>query len=121
MFGLSGRRALILLVLLSLIFAASRYFPPYFAAFQFNDFVREEVKYAGTSRKTVDAIRTEILQKAGELGIPITKKDIRILRRGAASFTVEIDYRWPIDMKVYRHELVFHTSHSGELIENASD
>jgi hypothetical protein len=120
MFGLSGRQILILLILAGLIFAASRYVPAYFAAFQFNDFVRQEVKYAGPSRKTVDALRTNILGKANELGIPLRKTDIRITKRGP-SFTLELEYRWPIDMKVYRHVLVFHTTESGEVFENASD
>jgi len=119
MFGLSGRQVFFLLVLVALLFAASQYIPAYFSAFQFNDFVRQEVKYASSSRKTADALRTDILEKASELGIPITKKDIRITSRGP-SFTLEVDYQWPIDMKLYRHELLFHTSESGELFENAA-
>ena len=120
MFGLTGRQIFILLIVAALIFTATQYIPAYVTAFQFNDYVRQEVKYAGTSRKTSDVLRTEIFQKASELGIPLTQKDIRITKQGP-SFTLQVDYRWPIDMKVYRHELLFHTSESGELFENASD
>ena len=120
MFGLNGRQLLILLIVAALLFAAAQYVPAYYSAFQFNDYVRQQVKYAGTSRKTTDTLREEIFRKANELGIPITKKDIRITRRGP-SFTLEVEYRWPIDLKVYRHELVFHTSQMGEMFENASD
>jgi len=120
MFGLSGRQILIIIVIAALFFAGSQYFPAYFAAFQFNDFVRQEVKYAATSRKTTDAVRESVLQKAGELGIPLNKKDIRITRRGPA-FTIDIDYRWPIELKIYHHELTFHTSQTGEAFGNASD
>ena len=120
MFGLNGRQILILLMLVGLLFAGSQYVPAYFAAFQFNDYVRQEVKYAASSKKTADKLRTEIFEKAGELGIPIKKDDIRITKRGP-SFTLEVSYRWPIDMKVYRHELSFHTSQSREMFENASD
>ena len=109
-----------MLVIAIVAFAASQYVPAYFAAFQFNDFVRQEVKYAATSRKTADALRNDIVEKAIELGIPLTKKEVRITKRGASS-TVDIDYRWQIDMKVYQQELTFHTSQSGELFENASD
>ena len=119
MFGLSGRQILILLIIGVLLFAGAKYIPAYFAAFQFNDYVRQEVKYAGTSRKTADALRDDIYEKATDLGIPITKKDIRITRRGP-SFTLEVDYQWPIDMKAYRHVLTFHTADTGELLENAS-
>ena len=118
MFGLSGRQLFILLIFVALLFAAAQYVPAYFAAYQFNDYIRQEVKYAGTSRRTPEAIRTELLQEANELGITITKNDVRITRRGP-SFTIEVEYRWPIDLKVYRHELIFHPSATGEIFENA--
>ena len=118
MFGLSGRQLLILLVFVVLLFAAVQYVPTYFAAYQFNDYIRQEVKYAGTSRRTPETIRTGILQEANDLGISITKNDVRITQRGP-SFTLEVEYRWPIDLKVYRHELIFHPSATGEVFENA--
>ena len=71
MFGLTGRQILILLVLVGLLFAATQYVPAYFAAFQFNDSVRQAVKFAGTSKKTVDGLRDDVFQQAKELGIPI--------------------------------------------------
>jgi hypothetical protein len=119
MFGLKGRQILVILLIIAAIFAGTQYVPAYVNAFQFNDYVRQQVKYAASSRKTADTLRDEIQQKAVELGIPITKKDIRISRRGP-SFTLELEYRWPIDMKIYRHELRFHNSYTGELFENAS-
>ena len=120
MFGLSGRQVLILLILAALVFAAIQYVPPYYAAFQFNDSIRQDVKYAAASRKTVDVLRADIIAKAKELGILLTKNDIRITKRGP-SFTLEVDYRWPIDLKAYKHDLTFHISQSGELFENASN
>src|SRR5260221_2621971 len=118
MFGLSGRQIFILLILIAVLFAGTQYVPGYFAAFQFNDCVRQEVRYAVGQRKTVDLLRGDILQKANELGISITKKDILITRRGP-SFTLQIEYHWPINLRVYQHELVFHVSEDGEIFENA--
>ena len=120
MFGLSGRQIFILLVLIALLFAGAQYVPGYFAAFQFNDYVRQEVKYAASSRKTPEILRGEVLERANELGIPLTKNDIRITRQGPA-FRVEIEYHWPINLRVYQHELVFHVNEQGELFENAAD
>lgn len=118
MFGLSGRQLLFLLVFIGLLFAATQYVPAYFAAFQFNDFIRQEVKYAVTAKRDIDAVRSDILQKAAELGIPLEKTDIHSTKRGP-SFTVEFDYYWPINLRVYKHDLVFHVSESGEIFENA--
>ena len=120
MFGLSGRQLFILLILIVLLFAGAQYIPGYFAAFQFNDFIRQEVKFAVASRKSPETIRANILQKAKELGISLTKNDIHITKRGP-SFTLELEYRWHIDMRVYQQELLFHTAQSGEVFENASN
>ena len=120
MFGLNGRQIFILLVLVGLLFAGAQYVPAYFAAFQFSDFVRQEVKFAVTNRKNPERLRIDVAQRAGELGITIKPKDVRITRRGPA-FTLEVDYRWPINMKLYQQELAFHVSESGEIFENASD
>lgn len=121
MFGLSGRKLFILLVLVFLVFAGSQYGPAYFNAIQFNDFVRQEVKFAGSSRKTPDRLRASVLEKSKELGIPnITKDSIKITRRGP-SFTLDLEYRWPINMRIYKHDLVFHITEFGEAFENASN
>src|SRR6185295_19733828 len=101
MFGLSGRQIVILLIVVALFFAASQYIPPYIAAYQFNDFIRQEVKYAISTRKSEYVMRADIVQEAKQLGIPITARDIRIVRRGP-SFTLDVEYHWPIDLKVYK-------------------
>jgi hypothetical protein len=120
MFGLSGRQIFILTLLVLVLFAGTQYGPAYFAAFQYNDFIHQEVIFAVTNRKTPETLRTEIVQKGNELGIHVNPKDIRIIRRGPA-FTLELEYHWPIDMRVYRQQLVFHSSESGALFDNASD
>jgi hypothetical protein len=120
MFGLNGRQMGFLLVFIAALFAATQYGPAYFAAFQFNDFIRQEVKFAVTAKKTIDEVRGDILGSAMEFGITLDKRDIRITKRGP-SFTVEFDYKWPINMRVYQHDLVFHVSESGEVFENANN
>ena len=120
MFGLNGRQLLFLLLLIIVLFAATQYVPGYFAAFQFNDFIRQEVKFAVTAKKTAESIRSSIVAKAKELGIPLTPRDIRITRRGPA-FTVEFQYRWPVNMRAYQHELIFNVSESGEIFESAPE
>lgn len=119
MFGLDRRQQFILLIFLGVIFAATRYGPTYFAAYQFNDFIRQEVKFAVTARRTANDWRTDFAKKALELNIPIAARDIKITRRGPA-LIVDIEYRVPIDLKVYQHELAFHSNETGEVFEDAS-
>lgn len=118
MFGLNGRQRFFLLLFILALVLATQYVPPYYAAFQFNDFIRQEVKFAVTARKTTDMVRRGIVQKADELGINVGPKDIKITRRGP-SFQLDLEYRFPINLRVYQHELIFHASESGEIFENA--
>jgi hypothetical protein len=120
MFGLNGRQMFFLLVFIAFLFAATQYGPAYFAAFQLNDFVRQEVKFAAGSRKNIERIRTDILHKAEELGIDLEKQDVSITKRGP-SFMIEFDYYWPINLRFYEHELEFHVSESGEIFDNATN
>src|SRR2546428_12147693 len=103
MFGLSGRQIFILLTLVVLLCASTQYAPAYFAAFQLSDYVHQEAKYAFSARKTPDTLRSDIVQKGKDLQIPIQPGDIKITRRGP-SFTLEVEYHWPIDMKVYHQD-----------------
>lgn len=119
MFGLNGRRLIILLLLGAVVFTAVQYVPPYMAAFELNDFIRQEMKYAGTSRKTIQNVRDDIVEKAKELDVQINPRDIRITRRGPA-YMLDLEYRLPVNMRIYHHVLTFHTSESGELLDNAS-
>ena len=50
MFGLNGRQLFFLLAFIALLYAATQYGPAYFAAFQFNDFIRQEVKFAAAQK-----------------------------------------------------------------------
>lgn len=114
MFGLTPKRILLILFILAVIFLAKEYVPPYFARFQFGDSVRQTVKYAATSRKDAEAVRRDILLSAEDAGVPITAKDILMTRRGPF-ITVDIEYNWPIDLKVKKYDLHFHVSESGEI------
>jgi hypothetical protein len=116
MFRLTARRVFMILVLVMAIFAGAQYAPAIFYSFQFNDFIRQEVKYAAAARKSTDDIGRELLDKAKEMHIPITARDIHVTRRGPA-FTLDLDYSWPIDLRVYQHELKFHVSETGESFE----
>jgi hypothetical protein len=116
MLGLTPRRLVYIAIIVLIVFLARQYAPPYFSRFQFGDDVRQVVKYAAATQKDVDAVRREILLLAQEDGVDITTKNIRITKRGP-SFTVDVDYTWPIDLRVYQHELQFHISEHGEIFE----
>jgi len=114
MLGLNLRRLIYILILVAIILLARQYIPAYFSRFQFGDDVRQTVKYASAQHQDPETVKKEILRIAEEDGVPVGPENIALTRRGF-SFTVDIDYTWPIDLKVYAHELPFHISESGEV------
>jgi|SRR5687767_2676821 len=116
MFGLTPKRLFFVAFIVAVIFLAKQYVPPLFSRFQFGDSVRQTVKYAGASNKDVEAVRREIVSAAAEYGLDIKPKDVQFTKRGP-SFTVDIEYSWPIDLRFHQHELQFHVSETGEIFE----
>ena len=116
MFGLTPRRVFLIAFIVAVIFLAKQYVPPVFSRFQFGDSVRQTVKYAAASQKDVEAVRREIVMAAQDYEIDITPKDVKITKRGP-SFSVDIDYTWPIDLRVHKYDMKFHVSESGEIFE----
>src|SRR5262249_19010070 len=104
MFGLSGRQIFLLSLLVLSLYAGSQFIPAYFHAFQFNDFIKQEVKFALSAKRTPEDVRNHIVQQAKDLEITVEPADVRIMKRGPA-FTVEFDYGIPIDLRVYKRDL----------------
>ena len=114
MFGISGKKWLMLLVLAIMAFVGVQYARAFLTKYQFDDSVRQTVKYAATNRKNTDDVRREVVSKAEELGIDIGPKDIHISKRGPA-FNLSLEYDTVVDLKVYQHVLTFNVSEDGEM------
>ncbi len=112
MLGLLPRGTAYLLVVAVLVFLGVQYVPIYFNAFQFNNSVRQEVKFAGSARKTVESVREALLSRAREFKVPVTEEDIKVSRDGPF-FIVNINYSVPVNLRVYQHEIQFSSSFSG--------
>jgi hypothetical protein len=98
-----------ILIIGAMGFTAVKIVPVYVSAYQFQDSIEAESRFAltGYPKKTNDDIRDDIFKKAQELDIPAKREDIRLnIQNG----TVEIglDYSVPIDLKVYQFTLQFH-------------
>lgn len=96
-----------LVILAVLVFTAIKVVPPYFANYQLQDSIKEEVRFAVASRKTEDAIRDDVWKRMQELGVPGQKEDIHVVVSGNDT-TITLDYTVPIDMKVVQFNLDFH-------------
>jgi hypothetical protein len=61
---------------------------------QFYDFMQEEAGFG--SIKSLDQLQKEILAKAKELGIPVTKESLT-LKRSKEAITIEAHYELPVE------------------------
>lgn len=98
-----------LFIMGSMIFAAVKVVPVYFANYQFQDAIESESRFAltGYPKKSIDDIRNDVWQKAQELSIPAEKEDIQVnVTNGSVS--ISLDYSVPIDLAVYQLSLQFH-------------
>src|SRR5262245_45718119 len=113
MFGLTPKKILTLLVLIAGVYVLVQYASVYLTKWQFDDAVRQSVKYAASGRKGPEDVRREVVDKAKELGIDVDTKDVHITKRGPA-FTLELEYTSTVNLRVYQHVLTFEISEQGE-------
>lgn len=95
-------------VILAVIYLGFVLVPPYFANYQFEDFIKTEALQSTYTTKSEDAIRDTVLKKAQELDIPLTKDQIKVTRIGTQSngsisivapYTVHVGIPgWPLDL-----------------------
>src|SRR5262245_45994600 len=114
MFGLTAKKVLMLALLVAGVFVLVQYGAAFLTKYQFDDAVRQTVKYAASTRKGPDDVRREVLDKAEELGSELGPKDIHITKRGPA-FTLEFTYTTTVNLRVYQHVLTFDVSEQGEI------
>jgi hypothetical protein len=98
-----------LIVLAALAFTAIKIVPVYVEAYQFQDSIEAESRFAltGYPKKSLDDIKDDIFKKVQELDIPAKREDIR-LNVTNGSVEIGLDYTVPIDLKVYQFNLQFH-------------
>jgi hypothetical protein len=116
MLGLLPKGTLTVLIALVLVFVAIQYVPVYFDAWQFYDAVRQEVKFAATSQRSVDSVRDSILALASEREIPLDARHLMVDTQGPF-FIVEIQYAVPIDLRVFQHDVEFDWRLTGETFQ----
>ena len=117
MFGLRPKVIGIILLVAVIGYVAAQYVPPYMTNFQLKDFVQQEMRFAASAHRSPEDVRRIVLNQAREFGISLEQKEIQLTRKGVL-FSLEFEYDWPIDLKVYKHALHFEVSATGELYDS---
>lgn len=90
-----------------------KFVPVYVAAYDFNNAMKTQAQYAG-SVKTSEVILTELLLKAGELELPITKDNVKI-ERTRSKITINADYIVPVKTAFFTYQWRFTEEESAVL------
>jgi hypothetical protein len=95
-------------VIVVVLFVLYKLAPPFYANYNFQDFLENEAKFSTYSSKTEDDIRNEVFKKVQELDIPVTKDQIKVQRSNGVALSV--DYTVHVDLPFYPVDLEFHPS-----------
>lgn len=97
---------LFVLVVAGGIFLASKFVPPYWAYLSLKDPVKEAALALVSRQEDEGKVRAGILQRAGELGLPLTDDNIEITQEGSAQI-LRVTWTVPIDLPRYHYTLHF--------------
>ena len=102
-------------LLIAAFYAGLQYAQLYFYASAFDDFIRDEVKFAPTRESTdEDHLRTHILDASQQYGMTVEPKDIRVTKtrdpdHQLQMLDVEVTYSAPLDFSLFKRQLNFRT------------
>jgi hypothetical protein len=86
----------------------ARYFPIYYYATQFNDYVKQ----APQQTRRIPQLHQAVLQKAQLYFLPVKPVDVEIKRDGEL-IRLKVNYKVPVDLFLFKHELSFKASGTG--------
>jgi hypothetical protein len=110
-----GRIGLIiaLIIVAIAIFIAYKIIPVKIKTYEFKDTMREEARM-GSLRKTADQTMHILLDKAKDLELPITEKNL-VVNRSQSALTITATYTITVDFKVYKYDWRFRQQESAPL------
>lgn len=97
---------LVTAILVFMVYAAVKMVPPYVAEYELSDKMQETARFASVNRNSEEQIRDAIWKTIEDLQIPATKEDVKVTASGGR-VTINVDYRVPIDLMVYKFDLHF--------------
>src|SRR5579863_1582433 len=95
------------LILAAFVFVCAKIIPPYYANYQFEDWLKTQVPFLMVNHTTDDALVAAIIKEMKSEGVTVTKENIKILQNTSQGINVQIDYNVPVDLIVYSTNLHF--------------
>lgn len=99
-----------LFVIVAAIYLGVALVPAYYTNYELQDALNNEALMATNSGKTEDAIQESVFKQAHQLGIDISRDDVKVQRNGAqfsGSVSIEVDYTVHVNLPGYPFDLHF--------------
>ncbi len=92
-----------LAIMAASVFSAVRIIPVKISVYEFHDFCEQRTRFAATrgGRFSADALAKEIYDKSIEIGIPVSKKQIKVDRTKNA-VVLKVKHKVEVDLAVYQ-------------------
>jgi hypothetical protein len=106
----------ILIMVVAAIFCI-KLIPPYFANYQFEDFIKNEAIQSTYGTRSEEEIRESVVKHAQDYDIPLTGRQVHVSRTGTSgtgSLTISAEYSIPVSLPGYETTLEFHPSSSNK-------
>ncbi|HEY3927979.1 MAG TPA: hypothetical protein VGL89_06380 [Candidatus Koribacter sp.] len=105
---------LVFLFVMGLVYVCYIVGPPYFNNYQFEDDLRQQVRYMQNANQPDDEIKAAVVKKALDSDVTITPEQIHITRINK-TITVSVDYAVHVDIPGYPTDLEFHPTATNTL------
>lgn len=99
-----------LFVIVVAIYLGVELVPPYYTNYELQDAINNEALMATNSGKTEDAVQESVFKQAQQLGLEISRDDIKVARTGtqfSGSVTIEVQYIVHVNVPGYPFDLHF--------------
>ncbi len=93
------------LVLLILIIVGALLVPPYAANWRLQSYLNDLVDDPGTAKSSAETVRTEVLNEAAGLGLPVHSADVQV---GVTQGTVSVDVLYIVHVDVAGYTIDLH-------------
>ena len=113
----SGRVKAILSIifLLYVVVLGIKIIPVYVNDYELDDYIRQQTPFWLTDRKNADAVEKAVLDKAADLGLPVTADNVKV-NASWRLVNVSIDYTVPLDFVFFTVPKEFkHTAENRQL------
>jgi len=94
-------------ILLSFVYVSYKVIPPYYANYQFEDWLKTQVPFLMVNHTTDESLIAAIIKEMKNDGVTITKENIKIIQNNSAGINVQINYDVTCDLIVYQQKLHF--------------